>query len=422
MDRKSETSLEQIQDPQTCHGMLFLPALQLSDVPAKAEETYADTISQTIKQLVHEFRNYDAQLLIKLQICLLFDGGSVASRSSLFPEFQKLIADVYTVTCLCAARNNIELDLPGGLDFRVYAVDASYKEGQLPQLVGATAGPLSTLQAFTSSRKTWLRAFVPASSALRHAVENREWQSYWSSCTHGKSIQYLGHSSLTGGLNLEDTILPNLLRSKVTKMHTKVAVGGTFDHLHIGHKLLLTATIFVAQPGRADREITIGITGDELLVKKQHASVLESWDVRQQRCADFVESILVFHPDVSSIRKMEPIDREGPNGKIVRVVYQTDVDEGKVTINYTRISDPFGPTITDESITALVISAETRAGGQAVNDKRKEKGWAELEVFEVDVLDPSSVTHAKQNESRNFATKISSTEIRRKLATTTQSQ
>src|SRR5271155_4462149 len=50
------------------------------------------------------------------------------------------------------------------------------------------------------------------------------------------------------------------------------------------------------------------------------------------------------------------------------------------------INNPFGPTVTDAAITALVTSAETRAGGAAVNDRRRAQGWAPLDIFEVDVL------------------------------------
>lgn len=68
-----------------------------------------------------------------------------------------------------------------------------------------------------------------------------------------------------------------------------------------------------------------------------------------------------------------------------------------------EINDPFGPTVTNESITALVVSEETRNGGEAVNKKRLEKGWSELEVFMVEVIE------GVEGE------KLSSTEIRRRL-------
>jgi phosphopantetheine adenylyltransferase len=105
---------------------------------------------------------------------------------------------------------------------------------------------------------------------------------------------------------------------------------------------------------------------------------------------------------ITTYRKSEP----GPNGHAVHVSYPSNL-----VIKYVQIMDPFGPTITDESISALVISKETRSGGAAVNEKRKEKGWAPLEVFEVDVLDAGE----EEVEDETFQ-KLSSTEIRRLLS------
>ena len=216
----------------------------------------------------------------------------------------------------------------------------------------------------------------------------------------------------------------SVIDDRPLQSHTSVAVGGTFDHLHIGHKLLLTGTILAAEPSStgSPRLITVGITGDELLVNKKYGNVVESWDSRQQRTAEFVESILTFHHDVPSIRSVQQINEPGPNGRVVRVTYSTTTTTSptdEITINYTKISDPFGPTITDENISALVISAETRAGGNAVNDKRGEKGWKALEVFEVDVLDAGAgdgdETGVKEVK-KGFDSKISSTEIRRRFA------
>jgi phosphopantetheine adenylyltransferase len=47
-----------------------------------------------------------------------------------------------------------------------------------------------------------------------------------------------------------------------------------------------------------------------------------------------------------------------------------------------------------------------------VNEKRKEKGWKELEVFEVDVLDATEESAAV---SEGFESKLSSTAIRAKI-------
>ena len=60
---------------------------------------------------------------------------------------------------------------------------------------------------------------------------------------------------------------------------------------------------------------------------------------------------------------------------------------------------------------APLLSKETRSGGAAVNDERAKKGWKSLDVFEVDVLESGE---APTSELESFASKISSTDIRRR--------
>jgi len=173
----------------------------------------------------------------------------------------------------------------------------------------------------------------------------------------------------------------------------------------------LTMTVFavdeVAEDNQTERSATIGITGDQLLVNKKHAEVLESWSDRQEAVRAFLDSILNFAPSPPTITtRNDP----GPNGKSVDLHYSDNL-----TVKCTEIQDPFGPTITDEQISALIISGETRSGGKAVNDKRKEKGWQELGVFEVDVLDAEEELEGSEAKE-GFGSKLSSTAIREKLA------
>ena len=100
-----------------------------------------------------------------------------------------------------------------------------------------------------------------------------------------------------------------------------------------------------------------------------------------------------------------------PNGKAVHTALQGY----GLTLECYEIQDPFGPTITDPDITALVVSGETRSGGQAVNQKRSEKGWNALEVFEIDVLDAQDVD-SDPSQTGDFASKISSSAIRKRMA------
>jgi len=140
-----------------------------------------------------------------------------------------------------------------------------------------------------------------------------------------------------------------------TKRHYAVAVGGTFDHLHIGHKLLLTMTAFMVdgapqEDAGVDRSMTIGITGDQLLVNKKFAEQLESWEERKDSVWDFYQSTLDFAPIAHNAHRIEMLSGPGPNGHAVNCVLQSGL-----TIKCVEISDPFGPTITEESISALVI-------------------------------------------------------------------
>lgn len=146
-----------------------------------------------------------------------------------------------------------------------------------------------------------------------------------------------------------------------------VAVGGTFDHLHDGHKILLLLTSFCAST-----RIIVGVTGDELLKGKKFREFLEPLPFRIGAVCKFLQQI------VGERQKFE--------------IYQ--------------INDICGPTGYIEAIDALVISHETRLGAAFVNKVRREKGYGELTVISADVVGGDG------NAENNWKGKLSSTDLR----------
>ncbi|KAI5799957.1 hypothetical protein EDC01DRAFT_726874 [Geopyxis carbonaria] len=170
--------------------------------------------------------------------------------------------------------------------------------------------------------------------------------------------------------------------------HAVVAVGGTFDHLHAGHRLLLTMTAFTLAPhGR----MVVGVSGPALLGSKQFAAQMESWPTR-------VASVIGFLRGVYGVPEegVEELER-GEECVVVRI--------GGVTVQCVMLHEPCGPTITDEGITLLVVTEETRRGGEVVNEERRKRGLRELEVLCVGLV-------AEEGEGG----KLSSTELRRREA------
>eukprot|EP00123_Amoebidium_parasiticum_P018698 comp24264_c3_seq6/m.45171 comp24264_c3_seq6/g.45171 ORF comp24264_c3_seq6/g.45171 comp24264_c3_seq6/m.45171 type:complete len:321 (-) comp24264_c3_seq6:179-1141(-) len=125
------------------------------------------------------------------------------------------------------------------------------------------------------------------------------------------------------------------------------AVGGTFDHLHSGHKVLLTVTAVMA-----NRRVVCAVSGDPLLVNKKNREFLESEAQRIENARAFMATV-----------------RPG--------------------IDYTMVPlyDVYGPTASDPEITALAVSLETEKGGQMCVDERKLRGLGPMEVVVVKLVD-----------------------------------
>ncbi|KAI8643734.1 hypothetical protein BD408DRAFT_414458 [Parasitella parasitica] len=153
----------------------------------------------------------------------------------------------------------------------------------------------------------------------------------------------------------------------------RVAVGGTFDQLHAGHKILLTMTALLAK-----QSMVVGVTDDCMLSKKKHRDLIASTQQRVEHVKAYLQLV-----------------------------------KRNIAYDVVPIKDPFGPTVTDPTIDALVVSKETLKGGDLVNSEREMRGFPPLELRIIDVI---SSENASVQGSDMAVLKISSSWIREYIA------
>ncbi|KAG1826940.1 uncharacterized protein BJ212DRAFT_1309398 [Suillus subaureus] len=151
-----------------------------------------------------------------------------------------------------------------------------------------------------------------------------------------------------------------------------VVLGGTFDHLHAGHKILLSMAAWIAST-----KVIVGVTDDELLRNKSNKNVLESMAVRMERTRSFLQ---LFRPDLE--------------------------------YEIVPLRDVYGPTSWDPNIQALVVSMETLPGAASIDNKRSVESLPPLRTFVIDVISSESEKLVHEDMEMLKQTKLSSTFIR----------
>ncbi|XP_055935463.1 bifunctional coenzyme A synthase-like [Argiope bruennichi] len=139
------------------------------------------------------------------------------------------------------------------------------------------------------------------------------------------------------------------LESDDTEFQTfdTVCLGGTFDRLHNGHKVFLSEAAL-----KATKKIIVGVSDGVTLKKKILWELIEPVEKRIKDVTDFLE-------DIDSSLKYEVVP----------------------------IYDVYGPTITLPDIDCLVVTTETRIGGEKVNNERKNRGMSEVKLHIIDVVE-----------------------------------
>jgi pantetheine-phosphate adenylyltransferase len=117
-----------------------------------------------------------------------------------------------------------------------------------------------------------------------------------------------------------------------------VAVGGTFDRFHKGHEKLLNEAFKIGD------NVLIGVTSDEFGGKKGN---IDHCSKRISRLEEFLQKF---------------------NSRYI----------------VKKLEEPYGPTIHDSKIDAIVVSRETKPTADKINKIRQEKGMNPLEIFIID--------------------------------------
>lgn len=134
----------------------------------------------------------------------------------------------------------------------------------------------------------------------------------------------------------------------------KVAVGGTFDTLHKGHKALLTKAFELGGT------VVIGLMSDAAVILKR----VQQFSERKRSLEDFLQH---------------------KNYEIV------------------KLNDFYGPAARDSEIEALVVSEETAERAAEINEIRRKSGIAPVEIVVIPLVlaedgKPISSTRVRRGE------------------------
>lgn len=148
------------------------------------------------------------------------------------------------------------------------------------------------------------------------------------------------------------------------KKYNKVAVGGTFDKFHQGHRLLINKAFQIGD------HVLIGVTSDEFGGMKG---------------------------------EIEPCN--------VRMSNLNSVLKNRSNYILSKLEESYGVTVDDESIDAIVVSPETEPTAFKINQIRREKGMKPLDIVTISMVladdgKPISSTRIRRGEIDQVGTVI----------------
>ncbi|KAL8667770.1 MAG: hypothetical protein Q9168_007182 [Polycauliona sp. 1 TL-2023] len=398
--------------------LLLLPNPPQEVTSSSIRSLYGSTISQVLKKAAGISSSFSTVTTLDVAV-----PSTIGNESGNFgyADLQNLLGQLYKLICLLCAEYSINLHCGNDVDVRVLLLKKAGTQGSSEDAVSnleddSLVGPIVSLRRLACCGRPWQRVCSAEDEhseiQLQLFLKLRN-----ETLDESKGNIVIERFQLEPSLPGPASMMGPTAREQGTRVqHNDVAVGGTFDHLHVGHKLLLSMTALVLNSNvhpttKVGRSLIVGITGDKLLENKKFSEHLQDWHQRQAAVQSFLLAFLVVDEPLQSFSSAMG-EKQTTLGRSVTNKLASDM-----VIEYVEIFDAFGPTVTNESISALVLSGETRAGGKAVNEKRAENQWASLDIFEVDVLDSTEADSASSDHAaQDFQNKLSSTAIRRSLA------
>jgi 3-isopropylmalate/(R)-2-methylmalate dehydratase small subunit len=152
----------------------------------------------------------------------------------------------------------------------------------------------------------------------------------------------------------------------------KVAIGGTFDLLHDGHRVLLRKAYELSNLGRVP-EVVIGLTSDEMASRNRREKLMHLYAEREENLRQYLGQ--------------QPTVGTRPKRAKLRIV---------------KLEDKYGPTLSDD-FDFLVVSPETYPTGEEINEIRRRHRMTPIKIIKVDYVPaedgkPISSTRIRRGE------------------------
>ncbi|KAM6963867.1 bifunctional coenzyme A synthase isoform 1-T1 [Tautogolabrus adspersus] len=295
----------------------------------------------------------------------LHPGLNLGSGSQPRPVFIPPVVDLST---LISRLYSNAADVCGHLDVRVLLTNV---RSQSTACSGTTIpnSPFPTPQSLSHSPEVVLTDFALQDPGQSHQV-TQCLQRYTGHCyVCSPSLRsVLLHQQPVSLQEEEEGVKEPKEKAEPMETYSDVVVGGTFDRLHGAHKTLLNISCLLA-----NKRFLIGVCDQAMLKRKVLKELVQPYALRIEKLREFLQDI-----------------------------------RPSLEVEIVPLDDPYGVSVVDPLLQCIVVSEETRKGGEAVNRKRIENGLPALVLHEIQLLKDAHHTETEEE-------KISSSSLRSRL-------